>query len=90
MDIARGKSRRGLASQLVRAAIRYTAEQGGEIVEAYPKDVTDRQATDAAAYPGVPSLFEKAGFREVARRTADKRFRPRPIMRYRIKKADRK
>lgn len=80
---------RGIAHDLLRAAIDCVAHQGGEIVEAYPKDVTDNPASAAAAYPGVPSLFQKAGFREVARRTADKRFRPRPIMRYAIRAQDR-
>jgi GNAT superfamily N-acetyltransferase len=81
---------RGLAHDLIRAAIDYVAAHDGNIVEAYPKDVTDNPASDAAAYPGVPSLFQREGFTEVARRTSDKRFRPRPIMRYKIKSSDRK
>jgi GNAT superfamily N-acetyltransferase len=81
---------RGLAHELLDAAIKYVADQGGDIVEAYPKDVTNKPASAAAAYPGVPSLFAKAGFREVARRIPDKRFRPRPIMRYKVTAADRK
>jgi GNAT superfamily N-acetyltransferase len=81
---------RGLAHDLIRAAIRHVAAQGGDIVEAYPKDVSNNPASDAAAYPGVPSLFAKEGFTEVARRTPDKRFRPRPIMRYKIKSSDRR
>jgi hypothetical protein len=62
---------------------------GAEWLEGYPKDVSERAAGAAAAYPGVPGLFEKAGFEEVVRRKPSGANRPRPIMRYRITARDR-
>jgi GNAT superfamily N-acetyltransferase len=87
--IRRGHRGRGLAHELLRAAIEHAASRGAEWVEGYPKDVSERAAGAAAAYPGVPSLFEKAGFVEVGRRTPSGGNRARPIMRYRVTARDR-
>jgi GNAT superfamily N-acetyltransferase len=87
--IHRQHREQGLAHELLRAAIGYAAEQGAEWLEGYPKDVSERAAGAAAAYPGVPGLFEKAGFEEVVRRKPSGANRPRPIMRYRITAKDR-
>ena len=72
----RGKK---VGTALLDAAIRYAAERGATIVEGYPVDTTDRQISNANAYTGVISMFERAGFREVARRGG------RPIMRKRVR-----
>jgi GNAT superfamily N-acetyltransferase len=73
----RGKK---VGTALLDAAVRYAAERGATIVEGYPVDPTDRTISNADAYTGVISMFERAGFREVARRGA------RPIMRKRVRK----
>jgi GNAT superfamily N-acetyltransferase len=73
----RGKK---VGTALLDAAIRYAAERGATIVEGYPVDPTDRHISNADAYTGVISMFERAGFREVARRGT------RPIMRKRLRK----
>jgi GNAT superfamily N-acetyltransferase len=80
---------KGIAHEMLRAAIAYAAEQGAEWIEGYPKDVSRRAADAAAAYPGVPGMFERAGFEEIARRAPSGANRPRPIMRYRITATDR-
>ncbi len=87
--IHRRHRNKGIAHEMLRAAIEYAAERGAEWIEGYPKDVSERSAGAAAAYPGVPGMFERAGFREVARRTPSGSNRPRPIMRYRITARDR-
>jgi predicted GNAT family acetyltransferase len=56
---------RGLAAPLVDAAIDYVREQGGEIVEAYPTVGGEGKRAPGAIYMGLPSLFEKAGFKIV-------------------------
>jgi GNAT superfamily N-acetyltransferase len=68
---------RGLAAALLGAAVRYAVERGARIVEAYPFDPSSGGTPDSAVYSGVVSMFEEAGFREVARRS-----RTTPIMRY--------
>ena len=66
-----------VATALLRAAVRYAAERGAKIVEAYPVDTGTGRTRDAYAYVGTKARYEKAGFREVARRSET-----RPIMRY--------
>ena len=75
----------GVGAALLRAAVRYAAEQGAAIVEGYPVDPEPERGWHPAAYfTGLASTFLAAGFEEVARR------RPgRPIMRYRVTAVDR-
>jgi GNAT superfamily N-acetyltransferase len=72
--IHRRARRRGVAGGLLRAAVEFARAHGAATVEAYPVDRGDARAADL--YTGTVGLFERAGFREVARRTPD-----RPIMR---------
>ncbi|MBI4730053.1 MAG: GNAT family N-acetyltransferase [Acidobacteria bacterium] len=65
----------GVGSALLRAAVRHATRRGARIVEGYPVEGGTR-APATASYMGLRSMFEEAGFREVARRGA------RPIMRY--------
>lgn len=58
---------RGVAAALLRAALGYAAEHGARIVEGYP---VEAGKPAAESYTGVLSMFEGAGFREVARRGA--------------------
>ena len=63
--------RQGVAGELVRAAVRYAAEQGAVALEAYPREVASLQKNSNKIYTGTPALFRAAGFAEVARRHPD-------------------
>jgi GNAT superfamily N-acetyltransferase len=53
---------RGIAVSLVQAAVRYAAEHGASIVEAYPRAGNARTGDDNA-YFGTEPMFRRAGFR---------------------------
>ena len=78
--ISKKYRRQGLSTELIRHAVKFCKEQGAKIVEAYPVAPYVENMPAAFAWTGIPSSFEKAGFKEVARRS-----RTRPIMRYYIK-----
>ncbi len=65
----------GVASELLRGAIAYAARQGATLLEAYPVDKAERGRDDWLWF-GAKSMFDKAGFVEVARRKPE-----RPIVR---------
>jgi len=71
--------RRGVSAALLRAAVDYVRERGGEIVEGYPVEPRKPQVPDVYAFHGLAAAFRGAGFSEVARRSET-----RPIMRLRI------
>jgi GNAT superfamily N-acetyltransferase len=77
--IGKAYRKRGVSTQLLKAAVIFAAERGAKIIEGYPVDLTDRQYPDAFAYHGTLSSFLEAGFVEVARRSPT-----RPMMRYLI------
>jgi GNAT superfamily N-acetyltransferase len=58
---------RGVTAGLLDAAIRYAKEQGAATLEAYPVDKPDR-STDDFMFFGAKTLYDRAGFDEVARR----------------------
>lgn len=68
----------GLTVRLLQAAVEYVRSNGGKIVEGYPVETLGKMP-DAFAYTGTSSAFEKAGFKEVARRSPT-----RPIFRFEI------
>ena len=68
--------RRGVSARLLRATAEYAARRGARIIEGYPIEPTMERTPDAFIWTGVPSAFERAGFKEVERRS-----RTRPIMR---------
>ena len=72
----------GVAVELVRAALRFAAEQGAGIIEAYPRAGSERIGDDNA-YFGTESLFVKAGFEVVRGPIANrpKNWLPRLAMR---------
>ena len=74
--IAKDRRGKGVAKQLLRAGVAYAKRRGARIIEGYP--VAPRQGRLPAAFiwTGVPPIFEKAGFKEVARRSPT-----RPIVR---------
>lgn len=74
--IPRAQRRSGLTTPLLNAACEFAGRQGAKIVEGYPVDPLAGTMADTFAWTGLVSAFRKAGFREVARRSAG-----RPIMR---------
>ena len=78
--ISKKYRRQGLSAELIRHSVKFCKEQGAKIVEAYPVAPYAENIPVAFAWTGIPSSFEKAGFKEVLRRS-----RTRPIMRYYIK-----
>lgn len=57
----------GVARALLRGAIAYARKRGATLVEAYPVDKPGRSSDDAMWF-GAKSMYDRAGFREVARR----------------------
>jgi len=75
--VAKPYRKQDLSTTLLKAAVDYARQQGANIVESYPVDTTEGAVSDAGAYHGTMSAFEKVGFKEVARRS-----KGRPVMRY--------
>jgi GNAT superfamily N-acetyltransferase len=67
----------GVTLALLIAAIAHVRACGGKVVEGYPTEPKAGRMPAAFAYMGLASAFRKAGFKEVARRSAT-----RPIFRY--------
>lgn len=75
--VHRKHRRRGVATELLKAAAKHVRSKGGAILEGYPVEPkSDKPIPAAFAWTGVPSAFLAAGFHEVARRSET-----RPIMR---------
>jgi ribosomal protein S18 acetylase RimI-like enzyme len=70
----------GIASALLKGAIAYARKNGATLLEAYPVDKKAR-GQDDWLWHGAKSMYDKAGFEEVARRRPE-----RPVVR--IKLAD--
>jgi GNAT superfamily N-acetyltransferase len=77
--VRRDHRRAGVTPALLRAAVDHVRRQGGRAVEGYPIEPRKGDIPAAFAWTGLASAFRKAGFEEVARRSAT-----RPIMRARI------
>jgi len=75
--VAKSCRRRGVTSGLLRASVEHAASRGASIVEGYPFVPRKPKVDDLSAYRGLPSVFERVGFVEVARRHDD-----HPIVRY--------
>jgi GNAT superfamily N-acetyltransferase len=66
---------RGLSKRMLRAAVDYARSRGARLLEAYPVDTDERRHPDDMFF-GAKSMYDRAGFREVARRTPS-----RPVVR---------
>ena len=75
--VARDWRRQGVSVALLRAAVAHARRHGARLVEGYPVEPRTGAQPDAFVWTGLASAFERAGFREVARRSET-----RPIMRY--------
>ena len=79
--IRKGYRKQGVMTALIDAAVKYAKANGAPALEAYPWDERGK-AGSASMFTGLRKAFARAGFEEVARRTAD-----RPIMRHDLKRA---
>jgi GNAT superfamily N-acetyltransferase len=79
--VGRRERGHGVASALLEAAIEHARASGATTLEAYPADTAGDRITSANAYKGTLSMFERAGFTEVARRQASAGTAARPIVR---------
>jgi ribosomal protein S18 acetylase RimI-like enzyme len=68
---------RGLSERMLRAAVDYARSCRARLVEAYPLDTDVRSHPDSMFF-GAKSMYDRAGFKEVARRKPQ-----RPIVRLR-------
>jgi len=66
--------------ELLKFVIMYCKKQGAKIIEGYPVQPKKQNIPAVFAWTGFASAFQKAGFKEVARRSPT-----RPIMRFEIK-----
>jgi ribosomal protein S18 acetylase RimI-like enzyme len=72
--------RQGVARELLAGAVHYARERGVRLLEAYPVDKDELSATEAPWF-GSKSMFDEAGFQEVARRKP-----ARPVVRLQLVK----
>ena len=79
--VTRRYRNQGLTVALLKAAIDYVANQGGEVLEGYPVEPREPgKMPPVFVYTGLASAFKQSGFVEAGRRSET-----RPIMRYIIK-----
>jgi len=71
--------RQGVAHALLRGAIAYARKRGAKLLEAYPVDKAGRQNDDSMWF-GAKYMYDRAGFKEVARRKPT-----RPVVRRRVR-----
>jgi GNAT superfamily N-acetyltransferase len=73
--VVRSARGRGLSERMLQAGVDYARASGARLLEAYPVD-TDQRTDPDSMFFGAKSMYDRAGFREVARR------RPRrPVVR---------
>ena len=68
----------GVAQALLAGAVAYAKKHGAKLIEAYPVDKPSRSKDDFMWF-GAKSMYDKAGFSEVARRKPQ-----RPVVRLRL------
>ncbi len=78
--VARHKRRQGVMRALIAGAVDYAAQQGAQVVEAYPVEAARDGYPDVYAYTGLAKTYRALGFEEVARHSPK-----RPILRKVIK-----
>jgi len=74
-----GERGRGVSEALLRAGIDYARSKGATLLEAYPVDKTEASHSDFMWF-GAKRMFDRAGFKEVARRR-----QTRPVVRKTIR-----
>ena len=78
--IAKEYRRQGASAQVLKAAVDYARKQGAKIIEGYPNVTKNKKWPDPWLWMGLASVFQKAKFVEVLRRSKSK-----PIMRYYVR-----
>jgi GNAT superfamily N-acetyltransferase len=73
--VGRAYRRQGMMARLLDGAVDYAREQGAEALEAYPAE-SPGELKGYAGFMGVRSVFDRAGFKEIARLANG-----RPVMR---------
>lgn len=73
--VARGARGHGLSDRMLRAAVDYARSCGARLLEGYPLDLDEPSQPDAMFF-GAKPMFDRAGFKEVARRRPQ-----RPVVR---------
>lgn len=80
-QIRAGYRRRGIAKALLAAVIEAAGQAGAPGVEAYPIDPGGRRVDVGAAYVGIASMFDRAGFRRALVTDAHSGRLPRHLVR---------
>ena len=75
--IAKSYRKQGLSGELLKGVIEFCGKKNVKVLEAYPAEPYSENIPAAFAWTGIPSAFEKVGFKVVERRSPK-----RPIMRY--------
>ncbi len=79
--VGRSVRGQGVARALLDGAIEYARASGATALEAYPADPGEGRLPVAAAYTGVLTTFEAAGFQRVAATTSHTGGAPRVVVR---------
>ncbi|MEK7775458.1 MAG: GNAT family N-acetyltransferase [Candidatus Zixiibacteriota bacterium] len=74
--IAKEYRRTGVSARMIKAAVAFAKSKGAKVIEGYPHDLGAKLEPDAFVWMGMMSAYEKAGFKEAARRSAK-----RPVVR---------
>ncbi len=61
--------RKGISTEVIKAAINYCKQNNIKIVEAYPTVPYENKVPDAFLWTGIPVSFEDAGFKVVEKRS---------------------
>ncbi len=87
--VSRRERGKGVAGTLLAAAVEYARDHGASLVEGYPVQTGGRKIPSAWAYTGTLGMFERSGFKVVARRRGTATARPRPIVRRALRRKKR-
>ena len=68
-----------LSRPLIEAAVAHARARGAEIVDAFPHEPRKERMPDVFAWMGIASMFRRAGFDEVARRSATRPYMRREV-----------
>jgi ribosomal protein S18 acetylase RimI-like enzyme len=76
-----GYRRRGIAEELLNAAVDHAAASGAPAIEGYPVDPDGTRLSTSLMYVGTVGMFERAGFHKVRRTAATSARLTRWVMR---------
>jgi len=65
--VGKGFRGRNLAESMIRGAVDYARDQGGEVIEAYPTVPRSGKLPPVSTFMGFPEVFARIGFEECAR-----------------------